>query len=83
MLRWLSYFTQQTWTGGAARLAIVATDDDDLRAKLADARKRISAGKAFALPNGVSFGVGESDGDVGFLFPGQGSQYLGMGDELA
>ncbi|MDX9735410.1 MAG: beta-ketoacyl synthase N-terminal-like domain-containing protein, partial [Thermoanaerobaculia bacterium] len=68
-----------------ARLAVVAADGVDLEAKLAAAAKRIESApaEAFALPDGTAFGTGPHEGAVAFLFPGQGSQYIGMGADLA
>ena len=68
-----------------ARLAVVATDEDDLRSKLAQAVDAMTKapGTAFSTPTGVHFGVGAQSGDVAFLFPGQGSQYAGMGADIA
>ena len=68
-----------------ARLAVTASDIDDLRTKLTQAAERIAtdAATAFSTPNGVHYGVGRSAGDVAFVFPGQGSQYLHMGTALA
>ncbi|WP_405763417.1 SDR family oxidoreductase [Streptomyces sp. NBC_01420] len=68
------------------RLAIVAADGDDLREKyeqaLALIRKR--PGTAFATPQGTRYACGEpSPGRIGFLFPGQGAQYVGMGAGVA
>jgi acyl transferase domain-containing protein/NAD(P)H-dependent flavin oxidoreductase YrpB (nitropropane dioxygenase family)/NAD(P)-dependent dehydrogenase (short-subunit alcohol dehydrogenase family) len=58
---------------GAARAALVADDLDDLRAKLAAARAGREA-------NGVHLADGEPPElpRVAFLFPGQGSQRVGM-----
>ena len=68
-----------------ARLAVIVSDEDDLRSKLAQAVEAFTKqpGEAFSTPTGVHFGVGGRSGDVAFLFPGQGSQYVGMGADLA
>jgi acyl transferase domain-containing protein len=72
-------------TDDHARLSIVASDVADLRAKLEQARPLLAARpeEAFSTPSGVHFAVGAAAGDVAFLFPGQGSQYVGMGADVA
>ncbi|MDB1088787.1 SDR family oxidoreductase [Streptomyces sp. ACA25] len=68
------------------RLAVVAADAEDLREKYAQAVALIRQrpGAAFSTPSGVRYACGEAaPGRVGFLFPGQGSQYVGMGADLA
>ncbi|MEU0522377.1 SDR family NAD(P)-dependent oxidoreductase [Streptomyces niveus] len=68
------------------RLAVVATDTEDLREKYARALALIRQrpGTAFSTPNGVRYASGEpAPGRLAFLFPGQGSQYVGMGAGLA
>ncbi|WP_437497262.1 SDR family oxidoreductase [Sorangium sp. So ce1099] len=68
-----------------ARLAVVASDADDLRVKLEQARARAAAqpDAAFSTPMGIHYGAGAPAGSVAFLFPGQGSQYVGMGADVA
>ncbi|WTX65447.1 SDR family oxidoreductase [Streptomyces halstedii] len=68
------------------RLAVVATDTDDLREKYAQALALIRRrpGTAFSTPTGVRYASGSpTPGRIGFLFPGQGAQYVGMGADLA
>ncbi|MYY04568.1 type I polyketide synthase [Streptomyces sp. SID4913] len=68
------------------RLAIVADDGEDLREKYGQALALIGQrpGTAFSTPSGIRYAYGEPEpGRIGFLFPGQGSQYVGMGAALA
>ncbi|MDQ0792389.1 acyl transferase domain-containing protein [Streptomyces sp. B1I3] len=68
------------------RLAVVASDTEELRDKLVQATALISRrpDTAFSTPTGIQYAAGApAPGRIGFLFPGQGAQYVGMGADLA
>ena len=68
------------------RLAVVASDTDDLSDKVAQALAviRRNPDQAFSTPTGIHYAAGDARvGRIGFLFPGQGAQYVGMGADLA
>ena len=82
----LAHQSQQRFQAGSdVRLAIIAKDERDLQSKLKAAAKQIQAepGEAFSAPTGIHYGRGMSPGGIAFLFPGQGSQYIDMGGQLA
>ncbi len=68
------------------RAAIVATDAEDYASKAGKLAWLLSSGQAETapLPKGTSVSLTPaSPGKLAFLMPGQGSQYVGMGRELA
>ena len=78
--------TRQQFSADAThRLAWIASDLAQMKTRIADAGARIQADptKSWASPQGASYGQGAAQGDLAFVFPGQGSQYPGMGADLA
>lgn len=63
--------------------ASATTSWTDLRAAALAGLERFADRDAWQSPEGIFFGRGEPAGGMGFLFPGQGSQSVGMLRDLA
>lgn len=83
-LRDLAASLATRWRRKAQTMAIVARNPDDLRAKLTAALAWLGEAGGKALPPGIFHGTATAPlGKIAVLFPGQGSQYPGMGREAA
>ena len=78
----VSYSLNVPLSEGSARLAVVATDLDDLRTKLRQALGSLEDPKRERLRDVRGIYYAETpfgpDAKLAFVFPGEGSQYLGM-----
>jgi acyl transferase domain-containing protein/NADP-dependent 3-hydroxy acid dehydrogenase YdfG len=69
----------------APRLGFACADAASAAARLAEAEPHLRGGRTahWVLPGGTSYRARAAGGAVVALFPGQGSQYVGMGARLA
>ena len=73
-------------TSDASRLAVIASSAKELADKLTQAAASITKAPdaPFTTPTGIHCAVGTAHaGEIAFLYPGQGSQYVGMGSDVA
>jgi len=72
-------------SGARHRLVLVLESATDINKHITQAREKLAASATvpgWSTP-GVFYGSGSADGGVALLFPGQGSQYVGMSRDLA
>ncbi len=86
LLSFLAHQSQSEFDADADhRFTLTATDLGDLGKKLSTATSKLSDGDdEFSLPTGAFYrNATRSHQKIGFLFPGQGSQYVNMGADRA
>ncbi|MEE6140054.1 beta-ketoacyl synthase N-terminal-like domain-containing protein, partial [Mycobacterium sp. 050128] len=85
MLSWIAHSTQAAYNAAQPhRLAVVADSVSTLQTMLDEVAAKLSAAdvpSSFASPRGYFYSA-QRPGPVALLFPGQGSQYVGMGADL-
>lgn len=80
-IAWLSHESRQNFSSNHHfRLLIVHKKDENIQQNLTAAKESIATGKSQA--NIYFSSTSKPEGKIGFLFPGQGSQYTGMGKDL-
>jgi acyl transferase domain-containing protein/NADP-dependent 3-hydroxy acid dehydrogenase YdfG len=85
-LAWTAWSSQSRFAASApARLALVVAEGESWGERLERAATRIESAPdlPFELPDGSAYGLGPAPSGLALLFPGQGSQYVGMGADLA
>lgn len=89
-LKWISYHSQDAYSNTRAskqyRVAVIAYGVHELKRQLAQLVKMIEKNpqSAFSYTSaGLYYGFGVPEGKLAFLFPGQGAQYVRMGETLA
>lgn len=89
-LKWVSYHSHDAYSNIHAskqyRVAVIAYGVHELKHQLTKLVKMLEKNSqaAFSYPSaGLYYGFGAPEGKLAYLFPGQGAQYVRMGETLA
>jgi acyl transferase domain-containing protein/NAD(P)-dependent dehydrogenase (short-subunit alcohol dehydrogenase family)/acyl carrier protein len=86
-VRCAAHASRATFNPADSRRLVFVVDRDktNLPKLITDIRAQIGKqpDAAWALPDGTHYGVGKPEGDIAVVFPGQGSQYPGMLNDVA
>jgi malonyl CoA-acyl carrier protein transacylase len=86
-LHFFAYDSCQSFKVDAAHRLTIVVDktNTDLQKLIADVKQQLndSSEPTWQRPNGVMYSSGKTDNKIAFVFPGQGSQYVGMCRDLA
>lgn len=86
-LRFFAYDSCQSFKVDAGHRLTIVFDktNSDLQKLIVDVKQQLndSSETTWQRPNGVMYSSGNTDNKIAFVFPGQGSQYVGMCRDLA
>jgi acyl transferase domain-containing protein len=82
-LPFLAYRSQLSFDASQpVRLAVFADSEAQAVTRLGKAAELVAAGRSLSMPGNLELSVTPREGEVAFIFPGQGSQSLRMGFDV-